>query len=408
MAGESLNDKQHAAYTAHAGDFPPGAVRVVGEVTTIGGTAPTVNFPVIQPVSVTSGFPIVQPVSITSGFPVTQPVSVADGADITQGSTADAPWVAGDGTVISLLKKVASAGGGAVSIADGADIVEGSTADAAVITDASGTVSGKLRGLVKIWADIWDPTNHWIKILVGGSSITQPVSITSGFAALTPSIQPVSISSGFPTQLPVSVSTGVITTVNMATVNMTQIATGTVVLATTGVQKVGISGANAATFDAAIGAALPGNAILTAFRTATLNPSPSTDALMVAPMSDKVGRQVVTVGHVRNLVVSTHMIVKGSTANQTIIAAGGAGVFHDLASLTITTTFTTIGTLSINDGTATAIFLNYPNANLAPGAPCVLFFQPPIPQTTANSNWRVTQSSSTMAVNYNAVFIKNV
>jgi len=42
-------------------------------------------------------------------------------------------------------------GGGAVTIADGADIAEGATTDAAVITDTTGTLSGKLRGLVK-WA----------------------------------------------------------------------------------------------------------------------------------------------------------------------------------------------------------------------------------------------------------------
>lgn len=42
-------------------------------------------------------------------------------------------------------------GGGAVTIADGADVAEGATTDAAVITDTTGTISGKLRGLVK-WA----------------------------------------------------------------------------------------------------------------------------------------------------------------------------------------------------------------------------------------------------------------
>ena len=42
-------------------------------------------------------------------------------------------------------------GGGAVTIADGADVAEGATTDAAVITDTAGTISGKLRGLVK-WA----------------------------------------------------------------------------------------------------------------------------------------------------------------------------------------------------------------------------------------------------------------
>ena len=40
---------------------------------------------------------------------------------------------------------------GGVTIADGADVAEGATTDAAVVTDTTGTVSGKLRGLVK-WA----------------------------------------------------------------------------------------------------------------------------------------------------------------------------------------------------------------------------------------------------------------
>ena len=78
-------------------------------------------------------------------------VTIADGADVAEGSTADAAWVSGAGTVISLLKKIASAGGSAVSIADGADVAEGATADAAVVTDVAGTISGKMRGLVK-WA----------------------------------------------------------------------------------------------------------------------------------------------------------------------------------------------------------------------------------------------------------------
>lgn len=43
-------------------------------------------------------------------------------------------------------------GGGAATIANGADVTQGSTTDAAVDTDATGTISGKLRGLVKILA----------------------------------------------------------------------------------------------------------------------------------------------------------------------------------------------------------------------------------------------------------------
>ena len=47
-------------------------------------------------------------------------------------------------------------GGGAVTVANGADVNAGATTDAAVTTDAVGSQSGKLRGLVKILADVWD------------------------------------------------------------------------------------------------------------------------------------------------------------------------------------------------------------------------------------------------------------
>jgi hypothetical protein len=46
-----------------------------------------------------------------------------------------------------------TSGGGAVTIANGADVAEGATTDAAVTTNATGTVSGKLRGLVSLTVD---------------------------------------------------------------------------------------------------------------------------------------------------------------------------------------------------------------------------------------------------------------
>ena len=57
------------------------------------------------------------------------------------------------GAVISFKGSSASGGGGgASSIADGADVAEGAIADAAVITDVPGTLSSKLRGIVKLLA----------------------------------------------------------------------------------------------------------------------------------------------------------------------------------------------------------------------------------------------------------------
>jgi hypothetical protein len=75
------------------------------------------------------------------GLPGGGPVTVADGADVAEGTTTDAAWVSGAGTVISLLKKIASGGGSAVSIADGADVAQGTTTD----PDTAFTVIGLLK-----------------------------------------------------------------------------------------------------------------------------------------------------------------------------------------------------------------------------------------------------------------------
>ncbi len=56
-----------------------------------------------------------------------------------------------DGTGQLMTTGGGGGGGGPATIADGADVAEGATTDAAVTSDVSGTVSGKLRGLVK-WA----------------------------------------------------------------------------------------------------------------------------------------------------------------------------------------------------------------------------------------------------------------
>lgn len=277
-----------------------------------------------------------QVIDIAGGSSGSTGVNIPDGADITQGSKSDQAWQSGDATVIALLKKIASAGGSAVSIADGADITQGATADAAITTDVGGTVSAKLRGLLKIYADLWDIQNHGIKCVV----VTPLPASTYAIGALS-----------------------------------------------TGTNQVGI----------------------VTQRVATSNPSAQAHGSLILPMADNIGRNVVTVGHVRQMVAATSVLVNGN-AQTGIIGAGGAGVFHDLSSLTITTTFTSVATItvrSVSNG-ATAVAIRYPNANLAPGVPLVLSFQPPIPQDTANSQWTVTQSAATMAAIYSMVYIKNI
>lgn len=74
-------------------------------------------------------------------------------------------------------------GGGAVTIADGADVVEGSLADAAITSDAAGTVSGKLRGIVAILADVWDSLNN--RLRVGIHDDGNSISVDDGGGSIT-------------------------------------------------------------------------------------------------------------------------------------------------------------------------------------------------------------------------------
>ena len=49
---------------------------------------------------------------------------------------------------------------------DGNDLSAGATTDAAVTGDNPGTRSAKLRGLNKLFADVWDSVNHWLQVKV--------------------------------------------------------------------------------------------------------------------------------------------------------------------------------------------------------------------------------------------------
>lgn len=66
----------------------------------------------------------------------------------------------------------------ATTIADGADVTQGNTTDAAIISDANGTLSGKLRGLVKILGNVWDVSTATLRIEQIGPSPQSDVVIS--------------------------------------------------------------------------------------------------------------------------------------------------------------------------------------------------------------------------------------
>ena len=108
-------------------------------------------------------------------------VTIVDGGDVAQGTTTGAAVITDAAGTIqqylrglvklavtagSFLVRATVASGGVASgavasgavasgaIVDGADVTQGTTTDAAVSTDTTGTISGKLRGIVKLLAEI--------------------------------------------------------------------------------------------------------------------------------------------------------------------------------------------------------------------------------------------------------------
>lgn len=170
-----------------------------------------------------------------------------------------------------------------------------------------------------------------------------------------------------------------------------------------------VQGNAGAAFDAAIGAAVPANAIQQGLRAATANPANATGGNLVAPMGDHAGRQVITPGQIRELVGIQTTTITASTAETTIITAGGAGVFNDLSSLIISTTDAAVATITIKDATAgtTRMVIDYPYVATATNVPLVIPFPIPVPQAVAANNWTATVSVNAGTIKITAVFIKN-
>jgi hypothetical protein len=112
------------------------------------------------------------------------PVTIADGDDFAEGSVADAAWVSGNGTVISILKAIASGGGGLTDAQLRATPVpvSGPLTDIQLRASAvaiSGTVS--IAGTVPVSGPLTDAQLRAVAVPVSGTffQATQPVSAAS-------------------------------------------------------------------------------------------------------------------------------------------------------------------------------------------------------------------------------------
>lgn len=165
------------------------------------------------------------------------------------------------------------------------------------------------------------------------------------------------------------------------------------------------TGTRTITGDVAHDAADSGNPVKVGGKARTTNPTAVADADRVDATFDDIGRQVVVLNQVRDLVVHQHTQIASSSSETTIVTAGAAGVFHDLTHLIVTNQTATAVNVTIKDATAGTTRMIIA---LAANGGAVIPFSVPVPQASAANNWTATLSSASVTVNIFAQAVKNV
>lgn len=167
----------------------------------------------------------------------------------------------------------------------------------------------------------------------------------------------------------------------------------------------GSSSIGAIAGDVASGSADSGNPVKTGGVARITNPAAVGDGTRVNFIGDKVGRQVVVVGQVRDLVTESVTTITSSVAETTILAAGGTNVFHDVFMITLANSSASGTLVTIRDvtGAGTARVVYVPPTN-------TITIEPPVPmkQGTANSAWTATCGTSVASLYVAVLAVKNL
>lgn len=168
----------------------------------------------------------------------------------------------------------------------------------------------------------------------------------------------------------------------------------------------GVAGSLAIGGNGAAAATATGNPLRGASIGKTANPTAVTDGQTANFISDKLGKQVV-VGSIRDLKANQVTTITSSTAETTIVTAGGASVFLDMYGLIVTNTSATAVNVAIKDVTAGTTRLNI----AVPAGDTRGFMLPEggaIKQSTAASAWSATCSASVASVVITALTVANL
>ncbi len=132
-------------------------------------------------------------------------------------------------------------------------------------------------------------------------------------------------------------------------------------------------------------------------------PTAVDDGDAVRQMHDDVGRQVVYPFVPRDLIVHNRITLT-STSETTLIATGGAGVFHDLLFLSLSNESATEVRVDIRDDTAGTV--RYSIDLAADGGGAIVKFPVPLTAGAVNDNWTAQLSAAVSTVYITAIAIK--
>ncbi len=177
----------------------------------------------------------------------------------------------------------------------------------------------------------------------------------------------------------------------------------------TGSQRVTIASDNspvAGLGAGATGAAVPANAVYNGLIATTANPSAATAGNTVGAMADKLGRQVVVVGNVRDLKGNQITTITASTSETTVVTAV-ASTFLDVYGCIVANSSATAANVSFKDSTAgTTQFNVYVPAGETRGF--MLPSSDGFKQGTVNNNWTATSSASVSSLIISMLYVKNI
>jgi len=133
------------------------------------------------------------------------------------------------------------------------------------------------------------------------------------------------------------------------------------------------------------------------YLTATALPTAATVPGQVEAMGDKFGRGIVTLNGMRDIIGTA--AVQNTGASGTLIGQIGS-TFTDIIQLVLTNETGTACVVSVSDGTTTYKFA------LAANGGASLSFNTPLPATSTNTNWTVSNSAS-CTVDCVVIYAKN-